>query len=107
MLNKEKLRKTVGDRGTSESTSGCDSGQNYESDEMDNVSAKSASQPPSSEEDSGHVRSSPYVMQGCIAPMTSPSAEGIFTMLCINAYLFRNGFVQPMPVALNGVSLES
>ena len=77
LLNKEKLRKTVGDRGTSESTSGCDSGQNYESDEMDNVSAKSASQPPSSEEDSGHVRSSPYVMQGCIAPMASPSTDGM------------------------------
>ena len=42
-------RKTVDERGTSESTSGCDSGQNYESDEMDNNSARSASQGPNSE----------------------------------------------------------
>ena len=41
-------RKTVDERGTSESTSGCDSGQNYESDEMDNNSARSGSQGPNS-----------------------------------------------------------
>ena len=71
LLNKERAAKTVTDRGTSESTSGCESGQEIdESDELDNLSAKSSSQTgcgnePSSEEDSGHVRSSPsnYVMQ--------------------------------------------
>ena len=34
-------RKALEERGTSESTSGCDSGQNYESDEMDGNSDKS------------------------------------------------------------------
>ena len=74
LLDKE--RKTT-NRGTSESTSGCESGQNYESDEMDNVSAQSGSRHPSSEGDSGNVRNSPYVMQGNIGPNpASDIAEG-------------------------------
>ena len=104
LINKERKIDTNG-RGNSESTSGCDSGQNYESD--DNFSSKSASQQPSAcssenlaasthseAEDSGNqsiktsTNHSPYVMQTCMpgrVPLNSNETQpGMLTSFCLS-----------------------
>ena len=99
LLNKKSAKTIVTDRNTSESTSGCESGQEIdESDELDNLSAKSSSQrEPSSEEDSGHVRSSPsnYVMQISMGLppdaqfVQSPPEGGMYGLLINSNNIFK------------------